>query len=177
MVPIILDTGASISISPYSTDFIGEIKPVQNITLKGIASGLTVTGIGTIQYTFQNDSNEHQQITLNQCLYVPQCSVRLLCPQQIENTTGFPDYGLNATASVPVLTVIGKRTTLRYDPTSNLPLLFTAPGITSYRRFHANLSKLNHFQYIHHMNLPILLLYSVENFTCTNVAPMRALKT
>jgi hypothetical protein len=65
MVPIILDTGASISISPYSTDFIGEIKPVQNITLKGIASGLTVTGIGTIQYTFQNDSNEHQQITLN----------------------------------------------------------------------------------------------------------------
>jgi hypothetical protein len=44
MVPVIIDTGASISLSPYDTDFIGKIHPVQDVTLKGIASGLRVAG-------------------------------------------------------------------------------------------------------------------------------------
>jgi hypothetical protein len=57
MVPVIIDTGASISISPFNTDFIGQIHPVKNVTLKGIASGLQVAGIGTIQYRFLNDKN------------------------------------------------------------------------------------------------------------------------
>jgi hypothetical protein len=142
MVPIIIDTGASISISPYSTDFVGPIQPVQNITLKGIASGLNVSGISTIQYTFCNDDNEVQTITLEQCLHVPQCSVRLLCPQQIGHMTRVPQDGFNATSTNPILTVQGEQTTLQYDSTSNLPLLYTTPGISSFQRYHASLSKL-----------------------------------
>jgi len=76
MVPVIIDTGASISLSPYETDFIGTIQPVQNVTLKGIASGLQVAGIGTIQHQFLNNKNVEQTITLNRCLYVPKCTVR-----------------------------------------------------------------------------------------------------
>lgn len=49
MVPIIINTEASISISPYASNFIGHIRPVQRVTLKGIASGLPVAGIGNIQ--------------------------------------------------------------------------------------------------------------------------------
>jgi hypothetical protein len=32
MAPIIIDTGASISISPYASDFEGPLRPVQSIT-------------------------------------------------------------------------------------------------------------------------------------------------
>lgn len=39
MVPLIIDTGASITVSPYKTDFVSPIKPVQAIEIKGIASG------------------------------------------------------------------------------------------------------------------------------------------
>jgi hypothetical protein len=88
MVPIIIDSGASISISPYATDFLGPIRPVQHVTLKGIASGLKVAGIGTIKYSFYNDAKELQSIRLQHYLHVPQCSVRLLCPQQIGKSTG-----------------------------------------------------------------------------------------
>jgi hypothetical protein len=142
MVPVVIDTGASISISPYNTDFIGKIHPVQNVTLNGIASGLPVAGIGTIQYHFINDKKETQTITLNRCLYVPKCTIWLLCPQQIGYATGCPSDGFNATASNPVLTVHGESTTLQYDSLSNLPLLYTTPGITSFQRYVAHLSTL-----------------------------------
>jgi hypothetical protein len=44
MVPLILDTGASVSISPCRTDFISPIRPAQHITIKGTVSGLNVAG-------------------------------------------------------------------------------------------------------------------------------------
>jgi hypothetical protein len=52
MVPLIIDTGASISLSPHKSDFISPIRPVQNVTIKGIASGLTVKGVGDLSYTY-----------------------------------------------------------------------------------------------------------------------------
>jgi hypothetical protein len=42
MVPLVIDTGASITVTPYITNFIGPIKPIQAIEIKGIASGLQV---------------------------------------------------------------------------------------------------------------------------------------
>lgn len=107
MVPLILDTGASISISPYKTDFITPIKPVQQVKIKGIASGLNVEGIGDISYTFFNDNGEKQKLLLQGCLYVPQCSVRLICPRQIGAETGHPEDGFNAKHANPILTVHG----------------------------------------------------------------------
>jgi hypothetical protein len=105
MVPIIIDLGASVSISPYSMDFVGPIHPVQNINLQGIASGLQVAGIGTIQYKFRNDADKEQTLLVQRCLHVPQRSVRLLCPQQIGVMTGFPNDGFHATSAKPTLIV------------------------------------------------------------------------
>jgi hypothetical protein len=56
MVPLIIDTGARISLSPHKMDFISPIQPVQRISIKGIASGLAVEGIGDLCYSFHNDS-------------------------------------------------------------------------------------------------------------------------
>ena len=138
MVPLILDTGASVSISPVRTDFITPLKPAQHITIKGIASGLQVAGIGDVAYTFVNDAGKAQTITLQNCLYVPQSVVRLICPRQIGAVTGYQEDGLYATQSSCRLIVEGKVTTLAYDTISNLPFLFTKPGIRSYLHYIAS---------------------------------------
>ncbi len=80
MAPLILDTGACITVTPYETDFISEIRPVQAIEIKGIASGLSVKGFGDVSYSFYNDNGELQTMGLHNCLYVPKCTTRLLCP-------------------------------------------------------------------------------------------------
>lgn len=138
MVPLIIDTGASISISPYRSDFISPIRPVQKVQIKGIASGLTVQGIGDLQYKIYNDNGEEQLILLRNSLYVPQCTVRLICPRQIGAETKHPLDGFNALSERPILTINGKKTTISYDSTSQLPLLYTTPGISSYERFMCN---------------------------------------
>jgi hypothetical protein len=138
MVPLVIDTGASITVTPYSTDFISPIKPVQAIEIKGIASGLRVHGYGDVCYQFRNDEGELQKLTLPNCLYVPQCTTRLLCPRQIGSTSGFPGDGFNALSEHPILTFEGKPTTVKYDEISNLPILYTAPGLTSFQRYCAN---------------------------------------
>jgi hypothetical protein len=135
MAPLIMDTGASISISPFITDFISPIRPAQHITIKGIASGLNVAGMGNLAYTFLNDNGVEQTITLKNSLYVPQSAVRLVCPWQIGTITGHQEDGLYAQHSACKLIVEGQVTTLKYDTLSQLPVLFTTPGITSYLTF------------------------------------------
>jgi hypothetical protein len=56
--------------------------------------------------------------------------------------TGFPEDGFNATTTNPILTIQGKPTTIKYYTTSNLPLLFTTSGISTFNRFHAHVSQL-----------------------------------
>jgi hypothetical protein len=67
---IILDTGASISVIPYKTDFVSGIRLVQSLEIQGIASGLTVQGSGSVKYSFYNDNIILQTIMLKHCLYV-----------------------------------------------------------------------------------------------------------
>jgi len=131
MISLIMDTGASISISPFITDFISPIRPAQHITIKGIASGLNVAGMGNLAYTFLNDNGVEQTITLKNSLYVPQSAVRLVCPWQIGTITGHQEDGLYAQHSACKLIVEGQVTTLKYDNLSQLLILFTTPGITS----------------------------------------------
>jgi hypothetical protein len=78
MVPLIFDTGARISMSPNKSDFCSLIHPTQDITIKGIAAGLTVKGMGDLSYTFINDEGTEQTLTLHNCPYVPNCIIRLI---------------------------------------------------------------------------------------------------
>jgi len=135
MVPLIFDTGASISISPCHSDFVTPLREVQHITIKGVASGLQAKGIGDLSYTFVNNAGETQTLLLRNCLYVPDCAVRLTCPRQIGAVTGNPNDGLYVTAPGTVLVVEGKHTTIKYDSLSQLPVMFTKPGISSYIQF------------------------------------------
>jgi len=139
MIPLILDTGASISITPFKSDFITPIKPIQHVSIKGIASGLTATGIGDVSYSFVNNAGETQQLLLRNCLHVPSCTVRLICPWQIGATTGNSADGLYTTHSNTTLVVNSSPTTINYNAISQLPILFTKPGITSFLAFQETL--------------------------------------
>jgi len=82
-ISLILDTGASISISPSTSDFIGPIRNVQLATLQGIASGLSIEGIGTVQYTVLVDDGTEHILNIPRTLYIPACPSRLICPRQL----------------------------------------------------------------------------------------------
>jgi len=143
MFPIIIDTGASITISPYTTDFSTPIRPVQNLEIKGIASGLKIMGVGDITYHVYDDEGNIQTLTLKNSLYVPQCSSRILCPRQLAMSAANPQDCFIAGSANSTLICNGKPITVQYDMISNLPILFTAPGISSYKRFHAHSATLS----------------------------------
>ncbi len=128
MVPHILDARASVSLSPYRTDFISSIRPVKNVTIKGITSGLTVLRVGKLTYKFVNDASMEQTTVIWNCLYVPQRVVCLICPRHI---------GAETTASMPHMTTLSSLSmitpqTICCNTMFNLPILFTKPGISTF---------------------------------------------
>jgi hypothetical protein len=128
MVPLIIDFGASITISPYLIDFVDNIHPVQDIAIQGIASGLQVEAIGDLSYTFCNDSGASQTMKITGALYVPKCTARLLCPRQLGKSTGLPQDGFQSLSDKGILTYQGQQTTVSYEPLSQLPIRVNRNG-------------------------------------------------
>jgi hypothetical protein len=135
MVPFVIGTGASITVMPYLTDFVGLIDAIQNVEIEGIASGLQVGGTGTVSCKFQNNEGGIQELILTGTLYVPNCTACLICPCHLSTTSGCSTDGFQSLAHTGILTYQGKATTVPYDLVSQLPILHTTSGITSYVRF------------------------------------------
>ena len=131
-VILIFDSGASCTISPSESDFYGKIQKVQNTKISGIADGLEIRGTGTVEYTLKDDSGNDVRVRIKNALYVPQCPVRLICPQQLADQTGDPDDGLHLAGSRAILHHNGCILTIPYDARSNLPCVIANPGVTRY---------------------------------------------
>ena len=119
---VIWDTGATRPVSAYKGDFVGELSiPKAPLRLGGIASGLAVEGIGTVHWTFLSDDGRLLHLHLN-AYYVPQCTQRLLSPQQIfskeQGFTGqfvtLDDYAQLLIDGKPPLTIYN-------DPVNEMP--------------------------------------------------------
>ena len=82
-VSLIVDSGASISISPHLEDFVTEIRASRSITLQGIGGGCEVEGIGTVTYCIPRLHKPDFTLWIENTLYVPSCPSHLLCPQQL----------------------------------------------------------------------------------------------
>jgi hypothetical protein len=134
-ISLILDTGASVSVTGCIGDFKHPPKPVQCTTLHGIASGLVVQGVGTTTYTVLD--NEGAPVTLNipGTLYVPKCPSRLLCPRQILATDSSGQAACTVTTTGIDLTLHGKHIAAPYHATHQLPTLHTAPSIMCFQAF------------------------------------------
>lgn len=95
MESVCVDTGASACISPHRINFT-DLRPVTNLKINGIGSGLAIEGIGTLRWSFIDDSNNAIDLYIRDALYVPSTPMGLLCPQQIAQKTKHPGDGFQA---------------------------------------------------------------------------------
>ena len=135
-VPLILDTGASISSTKSPHDFVGPIKPIQNTTVQGIAAGISVHGIGTVRYIVRDTMGAPYQLTIPGVLYAPACPSRLLCPRQLLSCPHSPTENMTINARGILLTFAGRTVLAEYDTRTNLPTLHTLSSITSCHSAH-----------------------------------------
>ena len=81
---IVLDTGASVSITNNRKDFV-EWDQYRNVpTLQGVTSKATVQGSGIVEWKVIDDEGQTQTIR-TQCYYVPEAAIRLFSPQAYFN--------------------------------------------------------------------------------------------
>ncbi len=139
-VTFVIDTGAIITVTNSKSDFISEMYPVQQTQLQVIAAGLQVQGIGDAEYVFKTDDNRSISIILQNVLYVPQCTVRLLCPRHLAECTTYKTDGFSSIRDIGILTCYGHKISVPYHTGTGLPIISTAAGTKSYSDFCAALT-------------------------------------
>jgi hypothetical protein len=128
---ICIDTGASACISRLRQNFI-TLRPVKNLAVNGIGSGLPIAGIGTLRWSIFDDKNNAIDLYIRDALFVPTAPMGLLCPQQIAQQTRRNGDGFNALSSYGILTFEGYTKTVPYDQKSRLPIMCTIDGTTAF---------------------------------------------
>jgi hypothetical protein len=124
-VALIIDTGASVSITPEIHDFIRPPTPVQPTTLRGIAAGLQVRGIGCVHYHFPRPEGGVITVKLDNVLYVPDCLMRLLCPRHVAAATQQKGDGFTSLESHSILTCHGVSLHVEYEAKTKLPVIYS----------------------------------------------------
>ena len=72
------DNCATHHISYEKELFIGEIRDIGNVGVKGISGSAIAAGIGTIQFTIKDSKGEQELVTLENVIYLPQASKNLI---------------------------------------------------------------------------------------------------
>ena len=126
--PIVIDTGASISITPYRSDIISDLEEC-DVVLHGLSDTVKVEGIGWVEWSIQDTFGQVAKIRTRAYL-VPEGHVRLLSPQHY-----FKLYEDDASVVVKpkcefdahwlqLHTVDGNILKLPFDSGNNLPYAF-----------------------------------------------------
>ena len=120
--PLIIDSGASLAISPSEADFIGPITYyATERTLGGMAGGIKIKGIGKIAWSFKT---EQGILTVHsKCYLVPNASARLLSPQRLfsaANNINGRFSCMEKFASLEFDNVGSLK--IEYDPNNHLPI-------------------------------------------------------
>jgi len=119
-VPIVVDTGASISLSPFLEDFTTPLKKPDVDTLQSVNSPVKIDGVGTVEWEVRD---QHGQVALfkTKAYYVPSADIRLFSPQSYfkENKRG---YGWFDHKELIIRTVDDLCVSFPYNP-GNLPMM------------------------------------------------------
>jgi hypothetical protein len=75
-IPIVIDTGASWSVTPRVSDFISSMEPAID-SLRSLNGSIEVHGVGTVEWVIQ-DQNGVVKTIRTKALFVPSGDVRLL---------------------------------------------------------------------------------------------------
>lgn len=97
LFPVIWDSGASISVSPHRSDFVGPYtKPPLLLKLRGLAKGLKIVGQGHVMWAVQ-DANGMLRAIKVPAYHVPECDVRLLSTTSLLQTYPAESIALDKT--------------------------------------------------------------------------------
>jgi hypothetical protein len=77
---IVIDSGASLAVTPILKDFVGFIKPSNLTSLQGISARTNVKGEGTVCWIIRDPLGQVHQLR-TKAYYVPGAKIRLFSPQ------------------------------------------------------------------------------------------------
>ena len=123
-LPIVIDTGASVTLTPNVNDFIGPIEPCDLLQIHGLADASNVSGAGLVKWTVI-DVFGCVRTLRTWAYYVPSATIRLFSPQTYFKEN--PGSSLYLDSSKTVLTTSDHdELEIPFSP-NNLPLLLPAP--------------------------------------------------
>ena len=134
-IPIIVDSGATVTLSNSKHDFVSYTPYTTPRMVTGITSGLSLEGHGTISWQVVNDLGIAVPFIIHNAQYVPQLPTRLLSPQQLLEQDADPKRYFTLYPTCAVLRWDWNLIQIQYDPSSRLPTLYTAEGGKRYAAF------------------------------------------
>lgn len=139
-LPIVLDTGASWSITPDLRDFVSDIEPSEMSGLRSLDSNISVHGIGTVEWELE-DINGHKRTVRTKALYVPTAEIRLFSPQRyfMDEEAGFL---ICRRDKVELFLADGHLLEFPYNSGSHLPIMLTS-SLLEQHQAHAQYFGLN----------------------------------
>jgi hypothetical protein len=92
-VLIVFDTGCSMSITPFKSDFVGPIEETKVKELNAVKDAVPIEGIGLVEWTIE-DWNHQVGCIQTQAYYVPESTIPLCSPQEYfeENEKGYCEF-------------------------------------------------------------------------------------
>lgn len=122
-MPIVIDTGASFSVSPRREDFITPLEPSDVLSLRGLNGAVKVFGTGLVEWEVQDARGTVRKLR-TKAYYVPSGNVRLFSPQVYfqanPNSTMTVSHG-----GLTLITADGVDLHFPFQADSNLPLMLT----------------------------------------------------
>ena len=134
-VPIIVDSGASVSLTHSMQDFISYEVYANPTMVTGITSGLQIQGQGTIAWHVVNDHGHVVPIIVRNVQYVPELPMRLFSPQQLLRQDEDPKRFFSMYPTCAILRWDWNIVQVPYDNGSSLPILHTAEGNRRYKAY------------------------------------------
>jgi hypothetical protein len=133
-LPIVIDTGASSSITPISSDFISDIDKADLQELKQVNGTTPVCGQGTVLWPIEDVDGIRRSITTD-AYYVPDAGIRLFSPQSYIKKDKTAMLLVNSDG---ILFTLKCGTVLRFplNKSNNLPFMLTESSLRAQKNSH-----------------------------------------
>ncbi|KAI2498105.1 hypothetical protein MHU86_16415 [Fragilaria crotonensis] len=122
----VIDSGASVSITPNINDFVNGIHPTQLSDLKGLEGATKVHGQGIVEWTVFDLMDVVRTIRTT-AYYVPSATIRLFSPQSYFQESNSGSYLMDAHTTRLTLRD-GTQLIFPYNHGMNIPLMLPAVG-------------------------------------------------
>jgi hypothetical protein len=106
--------------------------------VSGIGNGLAIAGKGTFKFNIKDDEGTQHTIHIKNSLYVPDMMRCLLSPQHWAQEAGDKQTWMETKREWPYDCVLhwnGGKKTIPHQPSTNVPVFYTASSLTRYGAF------------------------------------------